>query len=173
MNSLSKLFEAVDDLASHEVNYYYRRRQTRAWISGVCRFAAWIAGTVGLLIPLLAAPDGSAFKPLGSYGYAALAFSASLLAANALLGGTSGHVRFVLTQLELEKLITVSRISWLAYLSAKPDPASDKKISEGFELVKGYAQSLYAATITETGRWGETLLAELAKFQKALDERKG
>lgn len=171
--SLSKLFDAVDDLATHEVQYYYRRRQTRAWISGLSRFAAWVAGTIGLLVPLLAAPDGSAFKFLSPYGYAFLALSASLLAANALFGGTSGHVRFVSTQLELEKLITSSRIAWLGYLASKPGPANSNSITGGFKLVNDYAQGLYLATIAETGRWGETLLAELDKYQKRQEEKKG
>ena len=55
VESLSALFAAVDELAEAEVHYYYRRRGTRAWISGVTRTGAWLLGTVGLLLPLLAA----------------------------------------------------------------------------------------------------------------------
>ena len=53
VGSLSSLFAAVDDLAESEIHYYYRRRGTRAWISGLTRIAAWLLGTVGLLLPLL------------------------------------------------------------------------------------------------------------------------
>ncbi len=49
--SLSKLFQAVDNLAEAEVDYYYCRRGTRAWISGLARFGAWIFGSIGLLLP--------------------------------------------------------------------------------------------------------------------------
>ena len=50
---LSCLFAAVDDLAEAEVQYYYCRRGTRTWISGLIRTTEWLLGTVGLLLPLM------------------------------------------------------------------------------------------------------------------------
>ena len=165
--SLSQLFRAVDDLAEAEVNYYYRRRTTRAWISGVSRSVAWLAGTIGLLLPLLAATKKAEFTDLGLYGFVFIAIAASALAANALFGGTEGHIRFVTTQLELEKLITKTRIAWCQYLRGN---GRDREGYEaGFQLIQDYAAELYAITITETGRWGETIMAELAKFQKRIE----
>jgi hypothetical protein len=38
-------------------------------------------------------------------------------------------------------------------------------------LILGYANSLHASTIAETGRWGATLLAEMAKFQKTIQAK--
>lgn len=120
--SLKELFDAVDELADAEIHYYYRRRGTRAWISGFARFAAWLLGSIGLLLPLLAGTAAPEFKEVGQYGYVFLAGAASCLAANSLFGGTSGHVRFVSTQLELERLVTKARIDWCAFLAqAKAD----------------------------------------------------
>ena len=164
--SLKSLFEAVDDLAEAEVRYYYRRRGTRAWISGAARFSAWLLGSVGLLLPLLAATSTSKFEGWSQYGYSFLAAAACCLAANSLFGGTQGHIRFVSTQLELEKLIAASRIGWCKYL-AKKTPSDENE--EGFDLILSYAQALHKVTISETGRWGQTLLAELANFQKTLE----
>lgn len=171
VDSLSILFAAVDDLAEAEVQYYYRRRGTRAWISGTTRFVAWLLGSVGLLLPLLAGTAAPIFKEWGQYGYAFLAAAASCLAANSLFGGTEGHIRFVSTQLELERLITASRVEWCKYL-AEPH-GTDDEIAQGFSLILAYANSLHTATIAETGHWGETLLAELAKFQKTVESKGG
>ncbi len=162
--ALNRLFRAVDDLAVAEVDYYYRRRGTRAWISGVARFAAWSLGSIGLLIPLLAATNEPRFAELHPYGYVFLAAAASCLGANALFGGTEGHIRFVATQLELEKIITEARIGWYEYLASASSGTPD--VQAGFEQIRMYAEALYAATIAETARWGETLLRELAKLQK-------
>lgn len=169
VESLSTLFAAVDDLAEAEVHYYYRRRGTRAWISGVTRTSAWLLGTIGLLLPLLAGTAEPMFKDWGQYGYAFLAAAASCLAANSLFGGTEGHVRFISTQLELEKLITASRIRWCKYLAGPHE--TDERLTEGFTIILDYANALHTSTIAETGRWGETLLAELAKFQKSIDAK--
>ncbi len=171
VESLSQLFEAVDDLAEAEVKYYYRRRGTRASLSGLFRILAWVLGSIGLLLPLLSATDQPALKPLGQYGYSFLAAAASFLAANSLFGGTSGHIRFVSTQLELEKLITTSRVSWCEFLAMlHSTELSDAEIKGGFTLIQEYSQGLYAKTIAETGNWGETLLAELVKYQKTVGD---
>jgi len=169
VSSLSTLFAAVDDLAEAEVNYYYRRRGTRAWVSGITRFFAWLFGSVGLLLPLLAGSDASVFKELGKYGYAFLAAAASCLAANSLFGGTDGHIRFVSTQLELERLITASRVGWCKYLVGPH--GTEEEIAQGFSLILTYADTLHTATISETGRWGAALLTELSKFQKTIESK--
>ncbi len=168
--SLSHLFRAVDDLAEAEVKYYYRRRTTRAWISGASRIVAWITGTIGLLLPLLAATANPQFKDLAQYGYVFIAIAASGLAANSLFGGTEGHIRFVTTQLELEKLITKARISWCHYLGSST--VGNKDYETGFRLIQDYATELHTITIAETGRWGETIMKELAKFQKSIESKK-
>ena len=169
IDSLSKLFQAVDDLAIAEVDYYYRRRGARAWISGVTRFGAWIFGTVGLLLPLLVTTKNQNFNNLENYGYVFLASAASCLAANSLFGGTEGHIRFVSTQLEIEKLVTQARISWFEYLASQDVGNSDYK--PGFLLIQNYASDLHTITIEETGQWGKALLQELAKYQKQIEEK--
>ena len=168
--SLDQLFRAVDDLATAEVKYYYRRRTTRAWISGVSRSAAWISGTIGLLLPLLAATTNPEFKGWAQYGYAFLAVAASCLGANSLFGGTEGHIRFVSTQLELEKLITKARVSWCRYLATEVN--NTQSYDAGFSLIQDYANDLHTTTISETGLWGETIMKELAKYQKDIDSNK-
>lgn len=167
---LRRLFEAVDGLAEAEVHYYYRRRLVRAAVSSTTRIAAWLLGSVGLLLPLLAGVNTGTFQAWGPYGYVFLAAAASCLAANALFGGTDGHIRFTSTQLELERLITAARVAWCKYLASEkaPDPAATE---QAFALIHDYADGLHTITIAETGHWGETLRTELAKYQKTLDAK--
>ena len=170
--SLFKLFDAVDVLAEAEVRYYYRRRGTRAWLSGVCRTLAWIFGTIGVLLPLCTAARGTAVESWGPWGYLFLALGGSFLGANALFGGTSGHVRFVSAQIELEKLITTSRIGWCRYLAhIDVEKISDEDIKRGFALVKTYAENLYSTTLSATRYWGETLMKELEKYRKSKERQ--
>jgi len=164
--SLDRLFSAVDELARAEVAYYDRRRGTRALISGLTRFGAWSLGSLGLLLPLLDGTGPAAFVGVKAYGYACLAGAASCLAGNALFGGTEGHIRFVSTQLELQRLIVSSHLSWSKY---RANPALD--LDRGFELLLGYASALHGCTLAETGRWGDTLIAELAKYRSAVDAK--
>jgi len=164
--ALSQLFAAVDALAEAEVRYYFRRRGTRAWVSGITRFGAWVLGSIGLLLPLLGASPWLPFKDATQYGYAFLAAAASCLAANALFGGTSGHVRFVGTQLELERLVTKARIDWCAFLAERTRGL--ESVKRGFALIHAYAHALYATTITETGNWSAEAMAALARYESSL-----
>ncbi len=169
--SLRALFAAVDALAEAEIAYYHRRRGTRAWISGVTRVAAWILGSIGLLLPLLAATPSPRWQAWGQYGYVFLAAAASALAANSLFAGTEGHIRFVSTQLELERLVVASRVEWYRYLALPRE--SDEDLSRGFGLILDYAHNLHSAVLQETGRWGETLLAELSKLERKMNGGRG
>ena len=163
--SLSALFGAVDDLADAELRYYYRRRRTRAWISGITRIVAWVAGSLGFIAPMLDDTNSKCLENFASLGYAFLAVSASALAANALFGGTEGHVRFVKTQLEIERLMTRARVGWCEYLATQT--SADVNAAAGFEKVLAYASELHAITIEETGRWGDTLMRELARYESS------
>ena len=165
--SLRTLFSAVDALAETEIAYYHRRRGTRAWISGVTRLAAWILGSVGLLLPLLAGTASPRWQEWGQYGYVFLAGAASALAANSLFAGTEGHIRFVSTQLELERLVVASRVEWYRYLALPRE--TDEDVSRGFNLILDYGQRLHGAVLQETGRWGETLMAELSKLEQKMN----
>ncbi len=171
LTSLNGLFDAIDRLANAELRYYYRRRRTRAWISGLTRLGAWILGSIGLIIPLLASTNKPGFEGIVSYGYVFLAMAGSLLAANALFGGTDGHIRFVTTQLEIERIIIRARIHWCEYMATQK--VSDADASKGFEQILTYANELHARALTETDRWGETLLKELKKYDQSLVSKSG
>ena len=93
------------------------------------------------------------------------------MAANALFGGTDGHIRFVTTQLEIERIITKSRICWCEYMASQKVGGVNTSI--GFEKILAYANELHESTIAETGRWGETLLRELAKYEQNLTSKSG
>lgn len=169
-STVAELFAAVDLLAEAEVNYYFRRRKTRAALSGIFRTGAWVLGALGILLPLL--PASTQDRLSGpSWGYVFLAASGTLLAANALFGGTSGHVRTVSAQLSLEKLITLTRIRWCRYQSEAGQNQPDKEAVEAiFDFILAYAEGIYAATISETAVWGEALLSELNKYADALKQ---
>ncbi len=164
VTSIGALFAAVDRLAEAEVEYYFRRRRTRAWISGVCRTGAWGLGSLGVLAPLMDGTGLGAGWAGEKNGYALLVGAGCFLAANALFAGTAGHVRFVSTQLELERLITERRVAWQRHRALKA--GSPDFVAEGFAMIREYAAKLHATTLAETGRWGDTILDELSKYGK-------
>jgi hypothetical protein len=164
----------VDTLVQAEIEYYFEARKNRARWSGFVRFLGWGLATAGLVLPLLAATEIGSSAKLLPWGYVFLAAAASVFAGNSLLGGSTGHVRFVSTQLALEKTMTKSRISWCAYTQPlSDDTITNEQLRIGFGLILSYAENLYSSVLSETTAWGENLISELEKYTSAIAKQSG
>lgn len=163
--SLSTLKNEAFELLNHEVAYYYRIRQDKKSLSGYLRFGMLLFGTLGILAPLA---EAAKIYEVGNYGYLLLAVSGAFLTANNLFGGTTGHARFVTTQLQLEKIIAVGTVKWNE-LENKLDQDADKAPEielEMFQFIIRTLEDAYQLIIEETNEWNESLKTALADFEK-------
>ena len=149
---------AAAALAQYELNYYYRRRNDSNRRSAVFRIFAWGAGTCGVLFPLIASTFESA-RHLKDYGYIALAAAGAALLANELFAGTTGHIRFVTTQLAMEKRMAQFTLDWEAWRAAAAAKTSDpsKAVGEGLSITKTFLADVHALVEEETKAWAQTL----------------
>lgn len=172
--SFTCLFGALNKLAEAEVRYYYNRRSRWRWLSLAPRLLGWGFGTVGALIPLLASTNPDVFKGLTPWGYVCLALAASLFAANSLFGGSSGHIRFVTAQLELERLLTRFRLRWYFFIaSLRGAPPSDDEIEKALEITSKFVEDFYQIILVETGSWAQTVMAEFERYRLSLEKGNG
>jgi hypothetical protein len=164
ITSLRKVFSAVDSLVFAEVEYYYRLRTNARLSSGILRGAGIVFAVLGGLIPLLAATGHEKLTSLSPWGYVLLAIAAGFYGANQLFGGTSGHVRNVTAQLKLEKIMTVSRLKWVATIAGMQDKEMTEELFKGaFAQIEAYAGELYEVLDEETTLWSKELLEELKR----------
>jgi hypothetical protein len=122
-------------------------------------------GTLGILAPLA---EAAKIYEVGNYGYLLLAISGAFLTANNLFGGTTGHARFVTTQLQLEKIIAVGTVKWNE-LENKLDQDAGKAPEielEMFQFIIRTVEEAYQLIIEETNEWNESLKTALADFEK-------
>lgn len=115
-------------------------------------------GAFGIIFQILFQDSESA-----AYGLAAFAFSASMRAANTLLGGSRSHIRFVTSQLGLERLIARKRIQWLSFAADLPAGAARdrEQIKARFDFINGYMSEVHDLSIGQTQQRGEQLLKAL------------
>lgn len=173
LEALDGIFNALDELAGKEVDYYYRRRRRARWISVATRTGAWLFGTLGLAGPMAAVVFDIPWVTLDAgssaleSGYVLLAASAGFLAADSFFGGSAAHVRNVSTQLELERLITEFRLHWLRLRACIHEPGpSESQLESAFELFKGFSAALYSTILRETRLWGKTLTQAIEEFRR-------
>jgi hypothetical protein len=163
--SLSTLQSEAFELLNHEVAYYYRIRQNKKSLSGYLRFGMLLFGALGVLAPLA---EVAKLYEVGNYGYLLLAVSGAFLTANNIFGGTTGHARFVTTQLQLEKIIVVGTVKWSELenkLNQDTNDASEVQL-EMFQFIISTLEEAYQLIIDETTEWNESLQAAMEDFAK-------
>ncbi len=162
--SLSTLKNEAFELLNHEIAYYYRIRQNKKLLSGYLRFGMLLFGTLGVLAPLA---EAAKLYEVGNYGYLLLAVSGAFLTANNIFGGTSGHARFVTTQLQLEKIISVGTVKWNQLENKlNQDTNNEREIElKMFQFIIETLEEAYTLIIDETNEWNETLKSALADFE--------
>lgn len=165
--SLDVIFLELSKLAYAEIEYYYGKRVSSRRISGICRFLAWLLGSIGILVPLLKPVFGEHLpSDFLSWGYVAFGFSGVILLFDSLFSGTQAHQRYTTSQLELEKTFTVFSLEWQARtvkLSAEPTAASAIDLLERSVV---FVNEIHRVLGVETSSWQEAV-------NKSLEELKG
>lgn len=164
--SLDKLYYEAFDLLRLEAEYYCSLRNRKKILSGVFRFFALLFGSLGILAPLAKSAGIQNWESILDYGYLMLALSGVFLTANSLYGGTSGHGRFALTQIALEKLITTRTVQWNSMKSTYDD--SEKSKSELFELIVQTLEDAYDLMLKETEEWNTDKNRSLDEFANSI-----
>ncbi|MGH2341628.1 SLATT domain-containing protein [Segnochrobactraceae bacterium EtOH-i3] len=163
----SELFFGVDDLAQSEIEYYYKKRKLWALGSSLVRSLAWGFGLLGVLMPFVAAIYTTSSVAVTNVGFMLIAISAAFAGANSLFGLTAGHMRFLIAQLRLERLMTTKRLAWRTLCetsSAGGDASPVSSSKERLDLISDYANRLYDEMAQETDGWAQDLSEAVKKL---------
>jgi hypothetical protein len=171
--SLKAIFVALNELIQSDVEYYDNRRGQQRRLSTITRGGVIVFGTAGLLAPLLQNINPE-FKNCVAYGYFSLGIAAAFLAGNRLFGATGGHIRYVMAQLDLGRLMTRFGLEWSQWLAKNRGlPPEEINIDEAFDLFKKVADNAYQIVQEETRVWGKSVSDALAEYEKSIGANKG
>jgi hypothetical protein len=155
--SLDVLFSQISTLAQCEIQYYYERRSKSRRTSMICRFLAWTASAVGILIPLIHLVCADAPKTFLSWGYLAFGLVGVVLIFDTLFDGTQAHQRYSQSQLEVEKAYTIFAIEWQALLlglTTEKGPSAPLKV---LDRAVAFASELHRVLGSDTSLWQQTV----------------
>jgi hypothetical protein len=162
-NSMNKLYEHINKLCQAEIEYYYRGKKQKRILSGTIKILTGIFFTLGLLSPLL--NNIEEIKNLNidllNWGYIFIGLTGILYLIDNLFTGSSGHIRYVTTQLRLEKEITLFRISWNRLLAN-----DEKNKSVYFDVLTSFSSTFYQIINEETAQWSAEIEAALEEINK-------
>ncbi len=174
LESLNKIFAALNDLIESDVEYYDNQRNKQRRLSVITRTGAFIFGTLGLLAPLLQNAHPGLFKNYSDYGYLSLAVAAAFLVLNRLFGATGGHIRYVMAQFDLGRLLTRFRLDWSQWLvKNRGSKLEQMQVDEAFDLFKKVSNKAYQIVQDETKEWGQAISDALADYEKSIGVNNG
>jgi hypothetical protein len=152
--SLEVLFTQLAELAQAEIEYYYGKRTSSRKFSKLCRFAAWLLGTAGILVPLVQPILGST-APVNflSWGYAAFGTAGTILLADTVFSGTRAHHRYTSTQLEVEHIYSAFALRWQRGLIEFDASPETDKITALVDETRAFCEAFHKALAAETGDW--------------------
>jgi len=167
-DSLKAVFIATVREGESAINWYRDNIRGKRLCSRLIRLFAIVLASVGALIPLIVAAarnyDGSKgiFDP--QWGYFAFATAAVLLAIDKFYGFSTGWVRYLKTQLALERALSDLRYDWTALVSKiqnqSPTPDETQIV---LRKLKEYVDFVHTQVQQETEAW-------VLEFQSGLSD---
>lgn len=141
---MSKLFESTTEVAISMIHYYYLKKSKKSKVSRFFRYSCFIFGAIGSIIPVASPVFRPAIDSILKYYSVTLSFpeysTVSLLflavagafyAADQFTGATSGHIRYITSQLQLERLVITNEIEWRAVLANNCHGVDHNATSDG------------------------------------------
>ncbi len=149
--------------------WYQSKKNSRKRISKLLQLTALLTGVAGGLVPLL--------QPLwtelpSNLGYVLIGLSAALLFANRFLGISSGWIRFVQTELLIQKATESFEIEWAQTMaSMNGRPANPVQLSQLFDKLKHFATDINQLVEQETNAWAAQFDQDLELVEKSFKGR--
>ncbi len=169
IDSLNTLHDETIRLIMYQIAYYDGIRQKHKKLSKWLRIGMLIFGACGMISPLA---EGTQLNFLSPYGYILLVISGVFLTADKLFGGTSGHIRYSMVWLKLEKLVASRSLKWNELIKNHQNSAEKNQTeNKMFQFIVKTIEELYALILNETSEWDHALTSAIEHVGKQIGSK--
>ena len=170
--SLETLYGYVEAEAVRQINWYYRKKKLKAFMSRNLRLAAILLTGAGGLIPIIGAffntdqKPGPLPIPLGQLGYVLLALAGGLVLFDRYFGFSTGWMRYITAALKLERSLGEFRLEW-ARLNAQRtgNPPTPEQAEELIQLCCRFSSYVRTQVEQETYDWVREFNSNLSQLE--------
>jgi hypothetical protein len=176
-NSLQEVHDYVEALAANLAGWYQGRKKWKKRLSAILRALSILLITAGGMIPLVKAtwsagtPSAGGFD-LGQLGYLLIGLGGAAIAFDRFFGFSSGWIRYVTTELAIQRAIDEFRLDWarltLQLRGAEPNA---EQLEALLQLCRNLAMSVRGQVEQETQSWVLEFHSNLADMEKNLKAR--
>jgi hypothetical protein len=184
--SLAQAYQWAVRHAQEKIDWYAKKRQPKRKGSQWIRTFAILLAAIGALCPLIDAAtlDNQMvslgvvteipLSQLGQWGYVSIALAAALVTYDKFFGLSSGWMRYMLTELSLQRTLTEFQYDWniLSAQQAQQQPPQDNATTL-LQRLKDFTLQVETILRQETDAWVtefQTNISELDKMLQAAVE---
>jgi hypothetical protein len=165
--SLDNLYKCVKGRADGAIKWYFESKADKKMWAIWLRVISILLASAGALVPILSQiiTDKNGDQIIApAWASVALVLAGVLVALDRFLGCSSSWIRYISTELRLQKLLGEFQIDWQRERSQwKETGPDDEQIEAMFTLAKEFIQEVDKLIIEETNAW-------IAEFQTVLKQ---
>jgi len=168
--SLALVYQWAVQKAQEQIGWYEQRRRPKRRGSQWLRALSICFATIGALCPLIDATQiiSNGNKALlGQWGYVSLALAAAIVGYDRYFGLSTGWIRYIVTQLSMEKALKEFQYDWPLLLEQqKGQPQINTLIL--LQRVKEFSLQLDTLVRQETDTWVIEFQSNISELEKTL-----
>lgn len=176
-SSLDAVYQWTTRKANEKIDWYERKKKPRRLWSQTLRATSIIFAAVGALCPLIDATKilesgaNTAASPqnplvLAQWGYVFLAVAASVAGFDYYFGHSSGWMRFIITQISIERALREFQYDW-AILSVQQEKLPTNA-SIFLQRAKDFTLQIESIVKQETDAWVAEFQTNITQLEKVL-----
>jgi len=167
LDNLKVIFDALNELASNDLEYYNKHREKSKKLSLWTRGLSITFATLGVIFMLLQYLDETNITNCLIASSICFALATAALMVNKLFCVSNSHIRYVATQFDLGSAIIKFSLDWQNWLIKNSDIPTDKiDIDKAFIIFKEFSEHSYKIISDETKIWENNLMDALSEYQK-------
>jgi hypothetical protein len=166
--SLNKIYNWAVRIAANNIEWYARKKRPRRLGSLFLRAFSIVFAGIGALCPLVDAATGSfggKFQ-LAQWGYVFLALAASIAGFDYYFGQSSGWMRFVVTELSIERALKEFQYDWVILKVQQDKNQANTPIF--LQRAKDFTLQIENIIKQETDTWVAEFQTNITQLEKIL-----
>ena len=161
--------------ANKQLRFYKTRRKKRRWWANSILIFSILLFTSSLLFPILTGPDDNILKTEINYyaiSYLFLVLASILLFIDRFFGHSDAWMRYVLTEMQLNKTISEYHGRWIKLIqSLELNILTPENKNNLIDLLQEFDKALREIVITETETWKGLLTQRINDYSKRLNNK--
>lgn len=167
--SLTLIHQWATKKTQDQIEWYESRRKSKRAGSQWLRTLSIFFAAIGALCPLFDATNIVSDKILlGQWGYISIALAAAIVGYDRYFGLSTGWMRYVVTQLSIEKVLAEFQYDWIILIAQQQSQQTPQSALSLLQKLKDFSLQVDTLVKQETDAWVTEFQSNISELEKTL-----